>query len=72
MTPTDSKTLFLFLCEQMAKLDRKEIDPQVANAHGNLARQANVARDYELKKRSLLIRERYALQVLNEPDLLTF
>ena len=59
MTPTNSKTLFLFLCDQMAKLDRKEIDVQTATAQSSLARQANVVRMYELKKKEQRIRAKY-------------
>lgn len=59
MTPTNSKTLFLFLCDQMSKLDKKEIDVATATAQSSLARQANVARAYELKKMEQKLKEKY-------------
>ncbi|HII93173.1 MAG TPA: hypothetical protein HA262_13745 [Methanosarcina sp.] len=43
----------------MAKLDRKEIDVQTATAQSSLARQANVVRMYELKKKEQKIRAKY-------------
>ena len=48
--PVNSKSLFSFVCEQMAKLDRKESTVEEAKAQANLAKQANNVMKYELDR----------------------
>jgi len=50
MLPVNSKSLFAFICGQMEKLDKKEIDVQEAQAQSNLMKQANNILAYELKR----------------------
>lgn len=56
MKPVNSKSLFSFICEQMHKLDAKEISVFEAAAQASLAKQANNLLTYELK-RALTIKE---------------
>lgn len=48
--PVNTKSLLAFVFNQMAKLDRKEIDWQTANAQAKLASQASNLLNYELKR----------------------
>ena len=50
MEPTNSKSLFHFICGQMEKLDKNEIDVQQASAQANLVKQANNILKYELDR----------------------
>lgn len=50
MTPVNNKSMLSFIFSQMEKLDKNEIDVQQASAQANLAKQANNALMYELKR----------------------
>jgi hypothetical protein len=50
MTPVNNKSMLAFIFLQMEKLDNNEIDVQTASAQANLAKQANNALMYELKR----------------------
>ena len=50
MQPVNNKSLLSFIFGQMEKLDKNEIDVQTASAQANLAKQANNALNYELKR----------------------
>lgn len=50
MKPVNNKSMLAFIFSQMEKLDKSEIDVQTAAAHANLAKQANNALMYELKR----------------------
>lgn len=50
MRPSNSKSLFAFICDQMDKLDKKEISVQEAQGQANLMKQANNVLSYELKR----------------------
>jgi hypothetical protein len=50
MTPVNNKSMLAFIFMQMEKLDKNEIDVQTASAQANLAKQANNALMYELKR----------------------
>ena len=50
MTPVNNKSMLAFIFLQMEKLDNNEIDVQTASAQANLAKQANNALIYELKR----------------------
>ena len=50
MTPVNNKLMLAFIFLQMEKLDNNEIDVQTASAQANLAKQANNALMYELKR----------------------
>jgi hypothetical protein len=57
-TPVNSKSLFAFICDQMGKLDRKEISVEDAKAQANLSKQANNALKYELDRADMTIKIR--------------
>lgn len=48
--PVNAKSLFHFLCDQMEKLDKKEITVQEAQGQANIAKQLNNLLNYELKR----------------------
>jgi hypothetical protein len=48
--PVNAKSLFHFLCDQMEKLDKKEITVQDAQGQANIAKQLNNLLNYELKR----------------------
>ena len=50
MQPVNNKSMLAFIFGQMEKLDKNEIDVQTASAQANLAKQANNALMYELKR----------------------
>ena len=50
MTPVNNKSMLAFIFLQMEKLNNNEIDVQTASAQANLAKQANNALMYELKR----------------------
>lgn len=50
MQPVNNKSMLAFIFSQMEKLDKNEIDVQTASAQANLAKQANNALMYELKR----------------------
>lgn len=50
MQPVNNKSMLAFIFNQMEKLDKNEIDVQTASAQANLAKQANNALMYELKR----------------------
>lgn len=50
MTPVNSKSLLAFVFNQMEKLDKGEIDIQVAREQANLTKQANNILKYELDR----------------------
>lgn len=50
MEAQNSKSLFHFVCNQMEKLDKKEITVQDAQAQASLAKQANNIFEYERKR----------------------
>jgi hypothetical protein len=50
MQPVNNKSMLDFIFGQMEKLDKNEIDIQTASAQANLAKQANNALMYELKR----------------------
>jgi hypothetical protein len=56
MKPVNSKSLFAFVCDQMEKLNAKEIGVDEAKAQSNLAKQANNILKYELDRASLQIK----------------
>nr|WP_297167419.1 hypothetical protein [uncultured Dysgonomonas sp.] len=56
MEPVNNKSLLHFIYGQMQKLDSKEITVEDANAQANLAKQANNAMVYELKRSELLLK----------------
>ena len=56
MKPVNSKSLFAFICGQMDKLDKKEIDVAEAQSQANLARQANNILAYELKRADTMVK----------------
>lgn len=56
MRPVNSKSLFAFICGQMEKLDKREIDVNEATAQSNLAKQANNILNYELKRADTMMR----------------
>ena len=58
MQPTNNKVLFHFIFDQMEKLSNKEIDTEVAKAQANLAKQANNALNYEIKRADLKMKLR--------------
>ncbi len=45
-----TKELFAFVCEQMTKLDKGEIDVEKAKQQANLCKQANNLLKYELDR----------------------
>ena len=49
-TPVNAKSLAAFLCNQMVKLDKGEIDANQAIAQAKLASQVNNLMNYELKR----------------------
>ena len=50
MEPVNTKSLLVFLFNQMEKLNKGEIDWQTANAQAKLASQASNLLNYELKR----------------------
>jgi len=56
MEPTNAKSLFHFICGQMDKLDKNEIDVQTAQSQANLAKQANNLLNYELKRAETVVK----------------
>lgn len=50
MKPVNSKSLLAFTFDQMEKLDRGEINTQVAREQSNLIKQANNLLKYELDR----------------------
>lgn len=56
MTPVNNKSMLAFIFLQMEKLDNNEIDVQTASAQANLAKQANNALMYELKRADMQIK----------------
>lgn len=50
MQPVNNKSMLSFIFSQMEKLNNNEIDVQTASAQANLAKQANNALMYELKR----------------------
>lgn len=50
MNEPKTKELFSFVCDQMSKLDKKEIDVEQAKAQANLVKQANNLLKYELDR----------------------
>jgi hypothetical protein len=54
--PVNAKSLFHFICNQMEKLDKKEITVQDAQAQANLAKQVNNLLTYELKRADIQIK----------------
>ena len=56
MEPMNNKSLLHFIYGQMGKLDKKEITVEDANAQANLAKQANNAIIYELKRAEVLLK----------------
>ena len=61
MEPVNSKSLFSFLCNQMEKLDKGEINVEQAKAQANLGKQVNNVLKYELDRANLQMK----LQVHN-------
>ena len=61
MEPANSKSLFSFLCNQMEKLDKGEINVEQAKAQANLGKQVNNVLKYELDRANLQMK----LQVHN-------
>jgi len=56
MKPTDNKSLLNFIFEQMEKLDNSEIDCDQAKAQAQLAKEANNAMIYDIKKAELILK----------------
>lgn len=56
MQPMNNKSLLHFIYGQMEKLDKKEITVEDASAQANLAKQANNAMVYELKRSETLLK----------------
>jgi len=56
MQPMNNKSLLHFIYGKMEKLDKKEITVEDANAQANLAKQANNAIIYELKRAEVLLK----------------
>ncbi len=54
----NNSDLLKFVLQQMAKLDKGEIDTEQAKAQANLAKQANNSLRYELDRTSLLLKLR--------------
>lgn len=50
MQPVNSKSLFSFVCQQMDKLDNKQITVEEAREQSNLIKQANNLLKYELDR----------------------
>lgn len=50
MKPTNNKSLFHFICEQLDNLDSGKITVEKAKALAHLTNQANKALTYELKR----------------------
>ncbi len=50
MKPVNNKSLLHFIFDQMEKLDREEITPEVGLTQAKLASQANNSLLYELKR----------------------
>ena len=56
MTPVNSKSLLVFIFNQMDKLDNKEISNEQACAQAKLASQASNLLNYELKRTIVQLR----------------
>lgn len=56
MKPVNCKSLFHFVCDQMDKLDKKEITVNEAAAQSQLAKQANNLLVYETKRVEVLMK----------------
>jgi hypothetical protein len=56
MEPVNNKSLLHFVFDQMGKLDRNEIDADVAKVQASLAKQANNALVYEIKRADVQMR----------------
>jgi hypothetical protein len=56
MEPVNNKSLLHFVFGQMTKLDKKEIDIDTAKAQASLAKQANNALIYEIKRADIQMR----------------
>lgn len=54
MVPSETKQIFLLLCQQMDKLDKGEISPQQAYAMSKLVGRANDLLNYELRRAVLM------------------
>lgn len=52
----NNKSLFAFVCDLMEKLDNKAISTDDAKAQASLAKQANNALSYELKRADVQMR----------------
>lgn len=50
MKPVNQKSLFHFLCDQMDKLDKREISVEEAKAQASIAKQVNNVIKYELDR----------------------
>lgn len=58
MQPVNSRSFLAFIFNQMEKLDKGEITPDIASAQAKLAKQANNVLDYELKRTLVQIKLR--------------
>lgn len=56
MKPVNNKSLLHFVFDQMEKLDEGKISPEQAKEQANLAKQANNALNYELKRADIQMR----------------
>ena len=56
MKPNDNKSLLQFIFDQMGKLDNNEIDCDQAKTQAQLAKEANNAMMYDLKKADLILK----------------
>lgn len=56
MRPVNSKSLFAFVCDQMEKLDSKEISVEQAKAQSLLVKQANNILKYEIDRANTLVK----------------
>ena len=55
MKPVNSRSLFTFICDQMEKLDAKEMTVEQAQAQSSLCQQATNILKYELERAKVKI-----------------